>query len=61
MSTVQNDSDAAPINPLERVPETNTQLVLIALGGVILAVPASAQSAEAANTKTGSILGTVVD
>jgi len=36
-------------------------LVLIALGGVILVVPVSAQSTEAANTNTGSILGTVVD
>jgi hypothetical protein len=36
-------------------------LILIALGGVIVAVPVSAQSAEAANTKTGSILGTVLD
>jgi len=36
-------------------------LVLIALGGVILVAPVSAQSAEAANTKTGSIVGTVVD
>ena len=36
-------------------------LVLIALGGVIVAVPMSAQSAEAPNTRTGSILGTVVD
>jgi hypothetical protein len=36
-------------------------LGLIVLGGMILVVPASAQSAEAANTRTGSILGTVVD
>jgi len=36
-------------------------LLLIALSGVILATPVSAQSAEAANTKTGSILGKVVD
>src|SRR5215467_10263375 len=36
--------------------------LLIALaGGLILVAPASAQSAEAPNTKTGSILGTVVD
>jgi len=37
-------------------------LLLIALaGGLILVVPASAQSTEAPNTITGSILGTVVD
>ena len=35
--------------------------MLIVLGGVILAVPMSAQSFETANTKTGRILGTVVD
>jgi len=36
-------------------------LILIALGGVIVAVPMSAQSAEAPNARTGRILGTVVD
>src|SRR5205807_313064 len=37
-------------------------LLLIALaGGLILVVQAFAQSTEAPNTKTGSILGTVVD
>src|SRR5260370_10925759 len=37
-------------------------LVLIALAGeLILIVPASAQTTEAPNIKTGSILGTVVD
>jgi hypothetical protein len=35
--------------------------LLIALSGAILAIPVSAQSAEAANTRTGSILGKVVD
>ena len=36
-------------------------LLIVLAGGLLLAVPASAQSTEAANTKTGSILGTVVD
>ena len=36
-------------------------LVLIALGGVLVSLPVSAQSADAPNTRTGSILGTVVD
>ena len=36
-------------------------LVLVVLGGMMVAVAVSAQSTEAANTKTGSILGTVVD
>src|SRR5271166_227333 len=35
--------------------------LLILLAGLLLVVPASAQSTQAANTKTGSILGTVVD
>src|SRR5215469_4813641 len=36
--------------------------LLIALaGGLILVAPASGQSTESPNTKTGSILGTVVD
>ncbi len=35
--------------------------LLILLAGLLLVVPASAQSTVAANTKTGSILGTVVD
>src|SRR5215813_746474 len=35
--------------------------LLIALSGAILAAPVSAQSAEAANIKTGSIVGKVVD
>ena len=39
-----------------------THLLLIALaGGLVFVVPASAQSIEAPNVKTGSILGTVVD
>jgi len=36
-------------------------LVLIAFGGAVVALPVSAQSADAPNAKTGSILGTVVD
>ncbi len=36
-------------------------LWLIALAGVILVAPLSAESTEAANTRTGSIRGTVVD
>ena len=36
-------------------------LVLIALGGAVVSLPVSAQSADAPNTGTGSILGTVVD
>ena len=36
-------------------------LLLIVIGAVAVAVPMSAQSFTAANTMTGTILGTVVD
>jgi len=36
-------------------------LVLIALGGLVVSLPVSAQPADVPNTGTGSILGTVVD
>ena len=45
----------------ERSLELTHMLLLIALSGVILATPMSAQSAGAATAKTGSILGKVVD
>jgi hypothetical protein len=38
-----------------------THVFLLVASGLILVAPASAQSSEAPNTKTGSILGTVVD
>src|SRR6516162_9576974 len=40
---------------------THLFLLIALAGGSILVAPASAQSNEATNTKTGSILGTVVD
>jgi Carboxypeptidase regulatory-like domain len=58
---MQNNTYASRNRPLELLVKLTHMLVLIALGGVIVAVPVSAQSAEAPNTKTGSILGTVVD
>ena len=58
---MQNNSHTSPNRPLEVLLKLTHMLVLIALGGVILVAPVSAQSAEAANTKTGSIVGTVVD
>jgi hypothetical protein len=45
----------------DRLLKLTQMLVLIAMGGAIVAVPVSAQSAGAPNTKTGRILGTVVD
>ena len=40
---------------------TGMLLLILLAGGLILVVPASAQSTEAVNSRTGSILGTVVD
>ncbi len=58
---MQNNSHTSPNRPLEVLLKLTYVLGLIALGGVIVAVPLSAQSAELANATTGSILGTVVD
>lgn len=58
---MQNKTHVSPNRPLARLLNLTHMLGLIVLGGMTLVVPASAQSAEAANTKTGSILGTVVD
>jgi hypothetical protein len=58
---MQNNTHALSNRSWDRLPKLIQMLVLVALGGVILVVPVSAQSAEAPNTKTGRILGTVVD
>src|ERR1700674_3124852 len=62
MSTTHNNRHASSHWLLGTLLNLTHMLLLIALaGGLILGVPASAQSTEAPNTKTGSILGTVVD
>jgi len=62
MSTIHNHTHATPDRHLPAFLKVTHVLLLIFLaGGLLLVVPASAQSAEAANTKTGSLLGTVVD
>ncbi len=62
MSTTHNKRHASSHWLLGTLLNLTHMLLLIALaGGLILVVPASAQSTEAPNTKTGSILGTVVD
>ena len=62
MSTMHNNT---PTTPDRRrgafLKVTHVLLLTFLAGGLLLVVPASAQSSEAANTKTGSILGTVVD
>src|SRR5216683_1419716 len=62
MSTTHNNRHASSHWLLGTLLNLTHMLLLIVLaGGLILVVPASAQSTEAPNTKTGSILGTVVD
>src|SRR6516164_8121602 len=62
MSTIHNYTRASSHWLLETLLNSIHLFLLIALAsGFILVAPASAQSNEAPNTKTGSILGTVVD
>lgn len=58
---MQNKTHISPNRPLAMLLKRAHMLMLFILGGVILVAPMSAQSFEAANTKTGRILGTVVD
>jgi hypothetical protein len=57
---MQNNPHALSNRFWDRLLKLTQMFVLVALGGVIVALPVSAQSA-APNTKTGRILGTVVD
>ena len=62
MSTMPNNTPTTPDRRLGAFLKVTHVLLLIFLaGGLLHVVPASAQSTQAANTKTGSILGTVVD
>ena len=62
MSTMHNNTPTTPDRRLGAFLKVTHVLLLIFLaGGLLLVVPVSAQSTEAANTKTGSVLGTVVD
>src|SRR5215469_12119488 len=62
MSTTHNYRHASSHWLLRTLLNLTQVLALIALaGGLILIAPASAQSTETPNTKTGSILGKVVD
>jgi len=58
---MQNKIHVSSNRPLAVLLKLTHMLGLIVLGGMTLVVAASAQSAEAASTKPGSILGTVVD
>jgi Carboxypeptidase regulatory-like domain len=61
MSTTHNNGHASSHWLLGTLLNLTHMLLLVALAGGLILVPASAQSTEAPNTKTGSILGTVVD
>jgi Carboxypeptidase regulatory-like domain len=56
-----NNTHALRNTFLKGVLKLTYMLLVITLSGAILAITVSAQSAETANTKTGSILGKVVD
>ena len=58
---IQNDTHSSLNRLSEVLPKRAHMWVLIILGGVILVVPMSAQSFEAAKAETGCIRGTVVD
>ena len=62
MSSIHNNTPTTPDRRLGALLKVTHVLLLIFLaGGLLLAVPVSAQSAEAPNTQTGRILGTVLD
>ena len=61
MSMMHNNTEATADRHLRTFLKVTHALLLLLLAGGLLLVPASAQSTKAANTKTGSVLGTVVD
>ncbi|HTR25254.1 MAG TPA: carboxypeptidase-like regulatory domain-containing protein [Terriglobales bacterium] len=62
MSSIHNNKPTKADGQLGGFPKVTHVLLLTFLAaGLLLVVPASAQSTEAANTRTGSALGTVVD
>src|ERR1035438_7312281 len=59
---MHNQTHATPHRHLGLVYNLSRMALLIVVsGGSLFVVPASAQSTEAASTKTGRVLGTVVD
>jgi Carboxypeptidase regulatory-like domain len=61
MSTMHNNTPAKPNRHLATLKLANLLLLIVLAGGTLIVIPAFAQSTEASNIKTGSILGTVVD
>src|SRR5271166_992113 len=58
---MQNNTHALSKRFCDRLLKLTHMLMVIGLGGVIVAVPVSAQSAQAPKAETGSIRGTVLD
>src|ERR1700687_1669629 len=61
MSTMHNNRHASSRWLLGTLFNPTQMLLIVVASGLILVAPASAQSTEVPNTKTGSILGKVVD
>ena len=62
MSTIRNKTCAMPNRyPGAFLKATQVLLLIVLVGGLLFAIPAFAQGSEAANPKTGGILGTVAD
>lgn len=62
MSTKHNKTCATPNRyPGAFLQATQTLLLMVLAGGLLFAAPAFGQGSEEANTKTGTILGTVTD
>ncbi len=61
MSSIHSNTLTMPDRRLGAFLKVTHVWLLIILAGGLLVVPATAESTDAANTKTGSILGTVVD
>jgi hypothetical protein len=58
---MHNNTQSSPNQPWEGFMKRMPMVVLTILGAMIFVVSISAQSFEAADARTGSILGTVVD
>jgi hypothetical protein len=61
MSKMHNNTPAKPNRHLATRKLANLLALIVLAGGMLVVIPAFAQSTEASQTKTGSILGTVAD
>jgi Carboxypeptidase regulatory-like domain len=61
MSTMHNNTPAKPNRHLATLKSANLSLLIVLAVGTLIGIPGFAQSTEAANTKAGTVQGTVVD